>query len=177
VLKGYFTPIHASGVDRFVTDASRAGVDGLITVDLPPEEDEVLRGPALATGLDVIRLATPTTDAQRLPAILNNATGFLYYVSVAGVTGTKSFSSEVVRRALARIRGHAQIPVAVGFGIRTPEQAAEIASFADAVVVGSAIVSRMAELGGTEPVVDDVLGFCAALARSVHGASARTVVE
>jgi len=171
VLMGYFNPIHAYGVDRFVTDASYAGVDGLITVDLPPEEDEVLRVPALACGLDVVRLATPTTDAQRLPAILNNATGFLYYVSVAGVTGTKSFSGEDVKRALARIKGHAQIPAVVGFGIRTPEQAAEIASFADGVVVGSAIVSRIAELGGTGQSVDDVVDFCAALARSVHGSA------
>jgi tryptophan synthase alpha chain len=176
VLMGYFNPIHAYGVERFVADASHAGVDGLITVDLPPEEDEVLRGPALAAGVDVIRLATPTTDAQRLPAILNNATGFLYYVSVAGVTGTKSFSGEDVKRALARIKGHAQIPVAVGFGIRTLAQAAEIASFADGVVVGSAIVSRIAELRGAGAVVGEVVDFCAMLAQAVHAVGARTVV-
>jgi tryptophan synthase alpha chain len=179
VLMGYFNPIHAYGVERFVEDASRAGVDGLITVDLPPEEDEALRGPAITRGLDVIRLATPTTDAARLPAILNNANGFLYYVSVAGVTGTKSFSGADVKRALARIRGHAQIPIAVGFGIRTPQQAAEIAGFADGVVVGSAIVARIAELAGKgkDAVVAEVVELCATFAQSVHAAGPRIVVE
>ena len=179
VLMGYFNPIHAWGVERFVEEAARAGVDGLITVDLPPEEDEILRTPALAHGLDVIRLATPTTDDARLAVILNGAQGFLYYVSIAGVTGTKSFSGEAVRRALARIKVHAQIPVAVGFGIRTPEQAAEIARFADGAVVGSAIVSRFAEFSaaGKKDLVDEVLGFCAGLAQSVHAARAQAAVE
>jgi tryptophan synthase alpha chain len=179
VLMGYFNPIHAWGVERFVEKASRAGVDGLITVDLPPEEDEILRTPAAARGLDVIRLATPTTDDARLPVILNGACGFLYYVSVAGVTGTKSFSGDDVRRALARIKVHAQIPVAVGFGIRTPDQAAEIARFADGAVVGSAIVSRIAELAaaGSKDLVDEIVQLCAALAQSVHAARARAVME
>jgi tryptophan synthase alpha chain len=174
VLMGYFNPIHAFGVNTFVEEAARAGADGLITVDLPPEEDEVLRSPAAAFGLDVIRLATPTTDEERLPAILNGAGGFLYYVSVAGVTGTKSFSGDAVERALARIAAHTQIPVAVGFGIKTPEQAAEIAKFADGAVVGSAIVSRIAELspGTRENLVDEIVQFCATLAKSVHAAKA-----
>jgi tryptophan synthase alpha chain len=174
MLMGYFNPMNAWGVKRFVDDASQAGVDGLITVDLPPEEDEVLRAPAAAHGLDIIRLATPTTDAERLPAILSNASGFLYYVSVAGVTGTKSLSTDDVRGALARIKVHAQIPIAVGFGIKTPEQAAEIARFADGAVVGSAIVSRIGEYGSTrrQALVDDVVGFCALLAQSVHAARA-----
>jgi tryptophan synthase alpha chain len=174
VLMGYFNPIHAWGVEKFVNEAGHAGVDGLITVDLPPEEDEVLRAPAIAHGLDVIRLATPTSDGERLPAVLKNASGFLYYVSVAGVTGTKSFAGDDVREALARIRGHAQIPVVVGFGIRTPEQAAEIARFADGAVVGSAIVSRIAERGTIQrqALVDDVVGFCTSLAQSVHAARA-----
>jgi tryptophan synthase alpha chain len=179
VLMGYFNPIHAWGVERFVAAAAGAGVDGLITVDLPPEEDEILRAPATVQGLDVIRLATPTTDDARLPVILNGAQGFLYYVSVAGVTGTKSFSGEDVKRALARIKLHAQIPVAVGFGIRTPDQAAEIARFADGAVVGSAIVSRIAELAavGRKDLVDEVVQFCATLARSVHAARAQAVAE
>jgi tryptophan synthase alpha chain len=179
VLMGYFNPIHARGVEHFVAEAARAGVDGLITVDLPPEEDEILRTPSALHGLDVIRLATPTTDDARLPVILSGAHGFLYYVSVAGVTGTKSISGEDVKRALARIKVHAQIPVAVGFGIRTQAEAAEIARFADGVVVGSAIVSRIAELAaaGRKDLVDEVVEFCASLAQSVHAARARNVVE
>ncbi len=178
VLMGYFNPIHAFGVGRFVEEASRSGVDGLITVDLPPEEDEVLRAPAVAHNLDIIRLATPTTDDERLPAILKGASGFLYYVSVTGVTGTKSISAEAVKGALARIKVHAQIPVAVGFGIKTPDQAREIARFADGAVVGSAIVSRLAELksAGRSALVDEVARFCAVLAQSVHAARDGSVV-
>jgi tryptophan synthase alpha chain len=179
ILMGYLNPIHAFGIDRFVIESARAGVDGLITVDLPPEEDEIVRIPALALGLDVIRLATPTTDDARLATILNGAGGFLYYVSIAGVTGTKSFSAGDVRGALARFRVRAQIPVVVGFGIRTPEQAAEIAQFADGAVVGSAIVSRIAEFAsaGRQKLIDEVVHDCAALAQSVHAARALSVIE
>ena len=179
VLMGYFNPIHAYGVERFVADAAGAGIDGLITVDLPPEEDDVLGKPAAAHDLDIIRLATPTTDEHRLATILNGASGFLYYVSIAGVTGTKSFTAADVARALARIKAHAQIPVVVGFGIKTPEQAAEIAGIADGAVVGSAIVSRIFELASAKrpELVENIVNFCAALSQSVHAAGARAVVE
>ena len=174
VLMGYYNPIHAFGTARFAKEAAAAGVDGLITVDLPPEEDEVLRAPAAAQGLDIVRLATPTTDDARLKVIANGAGGFLYYVSIAGVTGTKSFAEDDVRAAVARMKT-AGLPVAVGFGIRTSEQAAAIAGFADAAVVGSAIVTKMAELAAAsasrDDLVKDVLKFCAALADSVHGAA------
>jgi tryptophan synthase alpha chain len=181
VLMGYYNPIHRYGTARFAKDAASAGVDGLITVDLPPEEDEVLRAPAAAQGLDVIRLATPTTDAKRLPVILDGASGFLYYVSIAGVTGTKTFSAAAVREAVAKVKAHAQIPCAVGFGIKTPEQAAEIARFADGAAVGSAIVSLMAEAAHSGPakaaLVENVVNFCASLADSVHAARLEPVVE
>ncbi|HEY5046669.1 MAG TPA: tryptophan synthase subunit alpha [Rhizomicrobium sp.] len=176
VLMGYYNPIHAYGAGHFVEEAAGAGVDGLITVDLPPEEDAILRSPAIAHELDIIRLATPTTDDSRLSTILDGATGFLYYVSVAGVTGTKSHSGQDVKRALARIRTHTRIPVAVGFGIKSPDQAGEIARFADGVVVGSAIVSRIGQSQGS-PVIDDVLQFCGTLAESVHAARDRAVLE
>ena len=175
VLMGYYNPIHAYGTAKFAKDAAAAGVDGLITVDLPPEEDEVLRMPANAQGVDIVRLATPTTDEARLKVILNGASGYLYYVSVAGVTGTKSFDESDVRSALSKIRAASEIPVTVGFGIKTPEQAAQIARFADGSVVGSAIVSRIAELAATEKpdaIVKDVVNFCKALADSVHAARA-----
>ncbi len=142
ILMGYYNPIHAYGTARFAKDAGAAGVDGLITVDLPPEEDEVLRVPANAHNIDIVRLATPTTDDARLVTILNGAGGFLYYVSIAGVTGTKSYAQDDVRRAVARLKSQAKIPCCVGFGIRTPEQAAGIARFADGAVVGSAIVNH-----------------------------------
>ncbi|MGD0142531.1 MAG: tryptophan synthase subunit alpha [Rhizomicrobium sp.] len=181
VLMGYYNPIHHYGTARFARDAAAAGVDGLITVDLPPEEDEVLRIPAAAQGLDVVRLATPTTDAKRLPTILDGASGFLYYVSIAGVTGTKSFSASAVREAVAKLKAHAQIPCAVGFGIKTPQQAAEIARFADGAVVGSAIVSLMADAAKTglkrAELVENVVNFCASLADSVHAARLEPVVD
>jgi tryptophan synthase alpha chain len=181
VLMGYFNPIHAYGADRFARDAASAGVDGLITVDLPPEEDEVLRGPANANGLDIIRLATPTTDDRRLRAILDGARGFLYYVSIAGVTGTKSYTATDVRAAVSQLKRLSLIPCAVGFGIRTPEQAREVAQFADAVVVGSAIVNRISEKSGKDEtsgsLVEDVITFCRTLADSVHAARAAAVVE
>jgi len=166
VLMGYYNPVHKYGTARFAKDAADAGVDGLITVDLPPEEDEVLRVPAAAQGLDIVRLATPTTDEARLPAILDGAGGFLYYVSIAGVTGTKSFAEAEVHEAVARLQRATKLPCGVGFGIKTPEQAAKIAAFADAAVVGSAIVERMAAGAPVREVVD----YCAALAHAVHTA-------
>lgn len=174
VLMGYYNPIYSYGVDRFIADALAAGIDGLIVVDLPPEEDAELCLPAVRAGLRFIRLATPTTDDKRLPRVLANSSGFIYYVSVAGITGTQSSVAATVKAALARLRRHTELPVAVGFGIRTPEQAAEIADFADAVVVGSAIVSVVAEnLDGTGAplpgLVDKVIARVAGLAQAVRG--------
>jgi len=145
VLMGYFNPIYIYGPERFCKDAAAAGADGLIVVDLPPEEDEELRPYAKAAGLDLVRLATPTTDDKRLPAVLEGASGFLYYVAVLGVTGTKSAAATDVQAAVARIKRHTQLPVAVGFGIKTPEGAAAIAKHADAAVVGSALVQIVAD--------------------------------
>jgi tryptophan synthase alpha chain len=176
VLMGYYNPIHAYGTARFARDAAAAGVDGLITVDLPPEEDEVLRVPANAQGLDVVRLATPTSDDVRIAAIAAGASGFLYYVSVAGVTGTKSFDEQDVRAAVTRLKARAKIPCAVGFGIKTPEQAARIARFADGAVVGSAIVSRIAAAQTRQSLVKDVANFCRSLADSVHAARSADVI-
>lgn len=144
ILMGYYNPFYAYGVERFLKDARGAGVDGLIIVDLPPEEDAEMCLPARAAGLDFIRLATPTTDAKRLPAVLKNTSGFLYYVSVAGVTGAKSGTPRAVNDAVAAIRASTALPVAVGFGIKTAQSAAETARFADAVIVGSALVERLA---------------------------------
>ena len=143
VLMGYYNPIFVYGNERFLEDAKDAGVDGLIVVDLPPEADTELCLPARAQNIDFIRLATPTTDAKRLPSVLRNASGFLYYVSIAGITGTRVGATEAVVGALARIRSHTDLPIAVGFGIRTPEQASQIAETADAVVVGSALVEAV----------------------------------
>jgi tryptophan synthase alpha chain len=173
VLMGYFNPIHAYGTARFTRDAAAAGADGLIVVDLPPEEDDVLRLPAQAQGMDVIRLATPTSDAARLGKILDGASGFLYYVSIAGVTGTKNFDASQVRAAVARIRKATSLPIAVGFGVKTPEHAAEIAQIADAVVVGSAIVSHIADKAGAPQaeLVVSVVELCRSLAASTHAAS------
>jgi tryptophan synthase alpha chain len=143
VLMGYYNPIYVYGVERFLADAKAAGVDGLIVVDLPPEEDAELCLPALAAGLNFIRLATPTTDDARLPKVLTNTSGFVYYVSVAGITGTKVPDAARVSREVARIKRRTQLPVAVGFGVRSAAQAAEIAAGADAVVVGSALVEAV----------------------------------
>jgi len=143
VLMGYFNPIYVYGVERFLVDAKAAGVDGLIVVDLPPEEDVELCLPALAAGLNFIRLATPTTDEARLPKVLTNMSGFLYYVSVAGITGTKTPEIGRVSREVARIKRHTALPVAVGFGVRSAKQAAAIAAVADGVVVGSALVETV----------------------------------
>lgn len=144
VLMGYYNPIYSFGVEKFLSEAKNAGVDGLIIVDLPPEEDSELCLPALKHGLNFIRLVTPTTDAKRLSVLLNNASGFLYYVSVTGITGNKEASSAPVRDALSDIRKYTDMPIVVGFGINTPEQAKSIGQFADGVVVGSAIVNRIA---------------------------------
>jgi tryptophan synthase alpha chain len=175
VLMGYYNPIYSYGVDRFLADAKAAGVDGLIIVDLPPEEDQELCLPAIAAGLNFIRLATPTTDARRLPAVLANTSGFLYYVSIAGITGTRSAAEADVVAAVKRLKGATPLPVAVGFGIRTPQQAAAIARVADAAVVGTALVNRVAEHldadGKARPeLVPAVLGLVADLATGVRGA-------
>ncbi len=173
VLMGYYNPIHARGAAHFVREAAAAGADGFIIVDLPPEEDAVLREPAEAAGLDIIRLVTPTTDAARLETILKGASGYLYYVSIAGVTGTKSFVETDVKNALARIKKASDLPVAVGFGIKTPAQAAEIARMADAAVVGSAIVTIVARqpAAGRDATVAAVTELCRSLADSIHARS------
>ena len=143
ILMGYYNPIYIYGVDKFLVDAKAAGVDGLIVVDLPPEEDEELCLPAMKAGLNFVRLATPTTDDKRLPAVLNNTSGFVYYVSVAGVTGSAAPDTTKVNAAVARIKRHTKLPIAVGFGVRTAEQARAIAASADGVVVGSALVDAV----------------------------------
>src|SRR6187401_2571102 len=140
VLMGYYNPIYIYGVDKFLVDAKAAGVDGLIIVDLPPEEDDELCIPALKAGLNFIRLATPTTDDKRLPAVLANTSGFVYYVSIAGITGAAAADSKVVGEAVARIKRHTRLPICVGFGIRTPEAARAIAEKADGSVVGTALI-------------------------------------
>ena len=170
VLMGYYNPIYCYGVTRFVQDAAEAGVDGLILVDLPPEHDDELCIPAREAGIHFIRLATPTTDAVRLPSVLNNTSGFLYYVSSTGVTGAAAPTPEKVEREVAAIRQHTEIPVAVGFGIRTPEQAARIGQFADGVVVGSALVDCIHKAETPEKGTEAVLALTADLARAVRRA-------
>ena len=166
VLMGYYNPIYSRGVDKFLTDAKDAGIDGLIVVDLPPEEDDELCIPAQAAGLNFIRLATPTTDDKRLPKVLENTSGFVYYVSITGITGAAAAQSADVAPEVARIKSQTDLPVIVGFGIRTPETARDIASVADGAVVGSAIVS---EIGAGKPVAD-VLAFVKSLADGAHSA-------
>ena len=144
VLMGYYNPIYIYGVDKFIADAKGAGVDGFIVVDLPPEEDEELCLPTLKAGLNFIRLATPTTDEKRLPVVLNNTSGFVYYVSITGITGSTAPDAKRVAAAVNRIKRHTKLPVAVGFGVKTPEQARAIAGGADGVVVGSALVDALA---------------------------------
>jgi tryptophan synthase alpha chain len=176
-LMGYFNPIYRYGVEAFARDAVSAGVDGVIVVDLPPEEDAELSGPARAAGIDVIRLATPTSDEERLPLIVEHAGGFIYYVAIAGITGTRSAAAADVAAAVARLRRFTRLPVAVGFGIRTPDQAAAAARAADAAVVGTALVQRLAlnlePDGRAKPgLVDAVLTDVRALAAGVRGARA-----
>jgi tryptophan synthase alpha chain len=172
VLMGYYNPIHAYGTARFARDVAAAGVDGLIVVDLPIEEDEVLRVPAKAQGVDLIRFVTPTTDQARLKRVAAEASGYLYYVSVAGVTGTKAVPEDEVRDALTRVKAVTDLPCTVGFGIRNVQQADAIARVADGVVVGSAIVSKVAENinAGRERIVSEVLELIRALAGSTHAA-------
>jgi len=166
VMMGYYNPIYSRGVDKFLVDALEAGIDGLIVVDLPPEEDEELCLPAQAKGLNFIRLATPTTDAKRLPKVLQNTSGFLYYVSITGITGSTEAQAAEVAPEVARIKAATDLPVIVGFGIKTPEASEKIASIADGAVVGSAIVERIGR--GDSPA--DVLAFVATLAAGAHRA-------
>ena len=172
ILMGYYNPIYVYGVDRFLADAKSAGVDGLIVVDLPPEEDDELCRPALKAGLAFIRLATPTTDDKRIPAVLANTSGFVYYVSITGITGAATPDFEAAAAAVSRIKRHTDLPVAVGFGVKTAEHAAAVARGADGVVVGTSLVeavrgsldSRGRATPGTVPAVVDLVG---ALARGV----------
>ncbi len=176
VLMGYYNPIYIYGVDKFLADAKSAGVDGLIVVDLPPEEDEELCLPALKAGLNFIRLATPTTDDKRLPAVLNNTSGFVYYVSITGITGAAAPDAGKVASAVARIKRHTALPVAVGFGVRTAEQARAIAQGADGVVVGSALVEALRQSlkdgKATPGTVKSVTDLVAQLAQGVRSAKA-----
>jgi tryptophan synthase alpha chain len=173
VLMGYYNPVYIYGVNRFLEDAKAAGVDGLIVVDLPPEEDHELCIPALDAGLNFIRLATPTTDDKRLPKVLTNTSGFVYYVSVTGITGTQAPNITRVNDAVARIKRHTDLPVAVGFGVKTAEQAADIANGADGVVVGSALVRLVKDSldkdgKATSGTVESVLGLVRNLAQGVR---------
>jgi tryptophan synthase alpha chain len=178
VLMGYYNPIYVYGVERFLADATSAGVDGLILVDLPPEEDEELCLPALKAGFNFIRLATPTTDDRRLPAVLANTSGFVYYVSITGITGAAAPDTTKVAAAVKRIKRHTALPVCVGFGVRTAEQARAIAQSADGVVVGTALVEAVRKSLGldgraTPASVLAVADLVRALAEGVRGAQAR----
>ncbi|MFG5381764.1 tryptophan synthase subunit alpha [Yoonia sp. R2-816] len=166
VMMGYYNPIYSRGVDAFLADAVAAGIDGLIIVDLPPEEDDELCIPAQKAGINFIRLATPTTDDKRLPKVLENTSGFVYYVSVTGITGTAEAQTADVAPEVARIKAQTDLPVIVGFGIKTPEAAQAIAEIADGAVVGSAIVAKI----GAGDSVDDVLAFVKSLADGTHRA-------
>jgi tryptophan synthase alpha chain len=166
VMMGYYNPIYSRGVDRFLEDAKEAGIDGLIVVDLPPEEDEELCIPAQAAGLNFIRLATPTTDDKRLPTVMRNTSGFVYYVSITGITGAAEAQAGDVGPEVTRLKAATDLPVIVGFGIKTPEAAEAIAGVADGCVVGSAIVS---EIAAGKPVAE-ILSFVASLADGAHRA-------
>ncbi len=166
VLMGYYNPIYSRGVDRFLVDAKEAGIDGLIVVDLPPEEDSELCIPAQKAGLNFIRLATPTTDDKRLPTVLQNTSGFVYYVSITGITGAANAQAGDVGPEVARIKSATELPVIVGFGIKTPDAAQAIATVADGAVVGSAIVERI----GAGDAPSDVVAFVADLAAGAHRA-------
>tara|TARA_A100001037_G_scaffold77818_1_gene69729 strand:+ start:4019 stop:4861 length:843 start_codon:yes stop_codon:yes gene_type:complete len=177
VLMGYFNPIYRYGIERFSTDAAKAGVDGLIIVDLPPEEDSELRLSANAKEIDFIRLATPTSDKDRLPRLMQEATGFVYYVSIAGITGTKSSAISNIAEAITLIKNETDLPLAIGFGIKTAVHAAEVARLADAVVVGSAIVERIGKIAETNreiincpDLLSSVLDFVSELSKSVKRA-------
>ncbi|HEX4042647.1 MAG TPA: tryptophan synthase subunit alpha [Xanthobacteraceae bacterium] len=182
VLMGYYNPIYIYGVDRFLADAKAAGVDGLIVVDLPPEEDGELCLPALQAGLNFIRLATPTTDDKRLPTVLTNTSGFVYYVSITGITGAAAPDAGKVATAVARIKRHTKLPVCVGFGVRTAEQARAIAEHADGVVVGSALVEAVRKNLGSDgdptaasiASVTDLVGGLADGVRSARRVPAKT---
>lgn len=164
VLMGYYNPIYNKGVDKFLTEAKEAGVDGLIVVDLPPEEDDELCIPANTADLNFIRLTTPTTDDKRLPKVLKNTSGFIYYVSITGITGAASANAEAVAPVVANIKAHTDVPVCVGFGINTPDSAEAIAGVADGAVVGTAIVKLIAE---GKPA-SEVLAFVKTLADGAH---------
>ena len=166
VLMGYYNPIYSRGVDRFLSEAKEAGIDGLIIVDLPPEEDEELCIPAQKAGINFIRLATPTTDDKRLPKVLQNTSGFVYYVSVTGITGAAAAQADEVGPEVARIKSQTDLPVVVGFGIKTPDAAQAIAGIADGAVVGSAIVERIGRGDSTA----EVLAFVKTLADGAHAA-------
>ncbi|MCW5699200.1 MAG: tryptophan synthase subunit alpha [Rhodospirillales bacterium] len=173
ILMGYYNPIYVYGPERFIADAKAAGVDGLIIVDLPPEEDEELRRPAKAAGIDIILLVAPTTGDDRLPIVLGHASGFVYYVSITGITGTASATATDIGAALARIRQHTRLPVAVGFGIKTRDQTAEIGAIADAAVVGSALVNQIADTltdsgAATATTVTAALSFVRDLAEGLR---------
>jgi tryptophan synthase alpha chain len=175
VLMGYYNPIYRYGADSFPQDAVAAGVDGVIVVDLPPEEDAELSAPARAAGLDLIRLATPTSDDRRLPRIVERASGFIYYVAIAGITGTHSADAASVAAAVGRLRCFTELPIAVGFGIRSPEQAAAVGRAADAAVVGTALVQRLAlnlnpDHTAKPGLIDAVLTDVRALAAGVRDA-------
>jgi tryptophan synthase alpha chain len=175
VLMGYYNPIYIYGVEKFLKDAKEAGVDGLIVVDLPPEEDEELCLPAMKAGINFIRLSTPTTDDRRLPAVLKNTSGFVYYVSIAGVSGAATPQTSNVIEAVARIKRHTNLPIAVGFGLKTPEHARAIASGADGAVVGSALVEAVrtsldAQGRATPKTVSAVTDLVSALAEGVRSA-------
>jgi len=168
ILMGYFNPIYIYGVDRFLADAKEAGVDGLIVVDLPPEEDDELCLPALRAGLAFIRLATPTTDDRRLPAVLANTAGFVYYVSITGITGAATPDFGKVSAAVERIKRHTPLPVVVGFGVKKPEHAAAVAQGADGVVVGSALIDALwATLDPSDQATPETVGAVAALVRGL----------
>jgi len=175
VLMGYYNPIYAYGPERFAADAGSAGVDGLIVVDLPPEEEAEFSVPARAAGIDMIRLVAPTTTDERIATLVENASGFVYYVSVRGITGTSSAAAGDIESNVARIRKQTDLPIAVGFGIRTPTQAADVAGVADAAVVGTAIVEKVAGALNEQnvpagDVVGDTLGYVSQLAEAVRSA-------
>jgi tryptophan synthase alpha chain len=173
VLMGYYNPIYVYPVERFIEDAVKAGTDGLIVVDMPPEEDAELRPQAAAAGLNFIRLATPTTDAKRLPAVLANTSGFVYYVSIAGITGTKTPDLAEVKGHVGRIKAHTDLPMAVGFGVKTEAQVSALASVAEGVVVGSALVASISQSlddkgKATRATKQQVLGLVERLAAALR---------